>query len=129
MNTSERLPLALLVEDDKDACEIYSTFLVHRGFQVVTADSAPAAFDGTRQTGIMTPLRVVAAHVAPIIERTGGPWRCNGPRVPYAAAFGCNRITPPSSRLVAPPAPALCGWPSRAYGAGAGWCPPPVANV
>lgn len=45
MNTPEQLPLALLVEDDNDTCAIYSTFLGHRGFRVVTADSARAAFE------------------------------------------------------------------------------------
>jgi CheY-like chemotaxis protein len=39
-----RRPVALLVEDNEDACDIYSAFLSHVGFDVLCARSANAAF-------------------------------------------------------------------------------------
>ena len=40
----DRRPLALIVEENQDACDIYSAFLSRAGFDVLFADSASAAF-------------------------------------------------------------------------------------
>lgn len=42
---SEKKPRALVVDDVSDVTEMLSVFLTHAGFEVVTTDSAPAAFE------------------------------------------------------------------------------------
>lgn len=41
---SDRTPPPLIVEDNQDACDIYSAFLTGAGFNVLVAHSARAAF-------------------------------------------------------------------------------------
>jgi DNA-binding response OmpR family regulator len=57
----DRRPLALIVEDDQDAADIYSAFLSRVGFEVLFADTANAAFEVAvecRPDVIITDLRL-----------------------------------------------------------------------
>lgn len=44
LNTEDRKPVALLVEDDQDTSDIYSVFLSRAGFDVLVTPSAEEAF-------------------------------------------------------------------------------------